>query len=181
MKNEYTLLLLFAAFCCMGVQCKEEEPDKIDELAKLPPATTKGRNTFGCLINGKAFPYGAPGEHIKLAYYDNGEFYVSYFTRLNPSNPSIHQGINLHTNKIRSEGKYCISYKNFSEDFFTVITTDENFFSADKSNLDGCANITISKFDTINQIISGNFRFTLNNENGNKKVIVEHGRFDFQY
>ncbi len=74
MKNNYYLLLFFAAFCYMGVQCKEEEPDKVEELAKLPPATTKGRNTFGCLINGKAFPYGALGEHIKLAYYDNGEF-----------------------------------------------------------------------------------------------------------
>lgn len=50
MKNKYTLLLFFAAFCCMGVQCKEKEEEKgpvlAEELAKGPKETTGGYKTF---------------------------------------------------------------------------------------------------------------------------------------
>ena len=35
--------------------CKKTETSSLDaELAKLPPITQTGANTFGCLVNGKA-------------------------------------------------------------------------------------------------------------------------------
>ena len=45
----------------MGASCKKNKPQKT-ELEKLPPVTQTGANTFGCLINGKAFtPKGYSG------------------------------------------------------------------------------------------------------------------------
>ena len=44
--------------CCltllMAAGCKKETTLE-NELAKLPPATQTGANTFGCLLNGKAW------------------------------------------------------------------------------------------------------------------------------
>ena len=179
MKNKYTLLLLFAAFCCMGVQCKEEEPDKIDELAKLPPATTKGRNTFGCLINGKAFPQSSEGYHQKQVYYYDGELFVSYSTMFNSFDAN--EVITIRTNKIDSEGQFTIE-PIAGEDQFSVNTGGElyscRYFPDSK---DRKALITISRLDSINHIISGKFSFKAKAMQGNKEVSIEHGRFDFQY
>ncbi|MBS1557911.1 MAG: hypothetical protein JST69_04210 [Bacteroidetes bacterium] len=33
---------------------KKNDPKPLTELEKLPPATQTGKNTFGCLVNGKA-------------------------------------------------------------------------------------------------------------------------------
>ncbi|MFZ6010534.1 MAG: hypothetical protein ACOYXT_09315, partial [Bacteroidota bacterium] len=43
-------ILLFASL----IGCEQCEDD-LTELEKLPPATQEGKNTFGCLVNGKAW------------------------------------------------------------------------------------------------------------------------------
>ncbi|MFA7378910.1 MAG: hypothetical protein WC150_00495 [Bacteroidia bacterium] len=180
MKNKYSLLLLFAAFCCMGVQCKEEEPDKIDELAKLPPATSKGRNTFGCLINGKAFPQSSEGYQQKQVYYYNGELFIDYSTQFNAFD--VNQAITIRTKQIHSEGTFLIEADSDDDEHFTVITYDELYSSFFFPNFeDRKATITISRLDSINHIISGKFSFKAKAMQGNKEVSVENGRFDFQY
>ncbi|MFA7380193.1 MAG: hypothetical protein WC150_07020 [Bacteroidia bacterium] len=179
MKNNYYLLLLFAAFCCMGVQCKEEEPDKTEELAKLPPATTKGRNTFGCLINGKAFPQSSEGYHEKQCDYYFNKFYLSYSTNFSQFN--INTFISIMSKKIKTEGLFMIGLTNPSEEFVQVHYEDENYSSNNQFNINNYAKINISRFDTANNIVSGTFSFKLKNDSGNKEVSVEHGRFDYQY
>ncbi|MFD2786908.1 hypothetical protein [Hymenobacter rubripertinctus] len=50
--------LLLAALLGLS-QCKKKDPDP---LSQLPPATQTGANTFGCLIDGKAWtPKGRVG------------------------------------------------------------------------------------------------------------------------
>ena len=44
-------MLLLAS--CDG--CKKDDPKPKTELEKLPPATQEGKDTFGCLVNGKAW------------------------------------------------------------------------------------------------------------------------------
>lgn len=55
-------ILTVLALPLMALQCKKDNPveancqgDIACELAKLPPATTEGKGTFGCLVNGKAW------------------------------------------------------------------------------------------------------------------------------
>ncbi len=44
----------------IAASCKKNKPQKT-ELEKLPPITQTGANTFGCLLNGKAYTPGGPG------------------------------------------------------------------------------------------------------------------------
>ncbi|MFA7379891.1 MAG: hypothetical protein WC150_05480 [Bacteroidia bacterium] len=181
MKNNYTLLLFFAAFCLISVQCKKDDDSYAKELAKLPPATTKGHNTFGCLINGKAFPSGAPGEHMPLAYYENNELYISYSTRLDPFSPILDKGVSLRIfNKIYSEGIFQINPT--GNDHFSAIW-DGDVYHSYLCNIpqDKVATIVITRFDSIHHILSGMFSFKAKSRKNDKILLVEHGRFDFSY
>jgi hypothetical protein len=56
MKNTYHLLIAIALISILcSNSCKKHSSDP---LSQLPPATQTGAQTFGCLINGKAFTPG---------------------------------------------------------------------------------------------------------------------------
>ena len=56
--------LLIATALAFTMCCKKTDTNSLDaELAKLPPITQTGANTFGCLVNGKAYiPTGYDGQ-----------------------------------------------------------------------------------------------------------------------
>ena len=64
------LVLLLIAFSSLGLHCKKEEPS---ELSKLPPITNFGAQTFGCLINGKAWTaeYGQVQIDFLMVFYQS--------------------------------------------------------------------------------------------------------------
>lgn len=74
------LLLFSITFLLLSGSCrKNRQPNPIDQL---PPETTTGANTFGCLIDGKLFkPGGAQlsGGSLSCNYqYLNGGFTLDY-------------------------------------------------------------------------------------------------------
>lgn len=178
MKNKYTLLFLFAAFCCMGVQCKEEKT----ELEKLPPISTYGANTFGCLVNGDAWPMGGvAGPH---------DFDFSYFDKLTVLSYSIRdkngfrvEGINIVSKQINQKGIYTIGYDANFQEFFSAQFEGEYYGSGLKINKDlgRKAMVNILRLDTIKGIISGTLSFSLFNEKGTKEIHITNGRFDYNY
>ena len=103
MKNKYTLLLLFASFCCMAVRCKEDEKT---ELQKLPPITAVGAQTFGCLINGEVFV--REDGDILHGSYSNGRLRV-YFEKVSQLGPGYFVNLTIN-NYIFKEGIYKIPY-----------------------------------------------------------------------
>lgn len=179
MKTNYLVLFLFAAFCCLGVQCKEDEPDKIEELAKLPPATTKGLNTFGCLINGKAWPADIVGQRVIQVYYYDSEFFLQYL--INNGSFDMNSAISLRTDDIKDTGVFYIKYRDFDKDFANVYYSDIFYSSSDQINVNDSARVQINRLDTVKHILSGTFSFSLKNMSGTKQVNVEHGRFDYFY
>ena len=52
MKNK-TFILMFG--CILTLALLQSCDDSVTELEKLPPATQTGKNTFGCLVEGKAW------------------------------------------------------------------------------------------------------------------------------
>jgi hypothetical protein len=52
-KNGLVLFVLAIGFTLSGMQCEKDQ--NIPEIDKLPPATQTGANTFGCMVDGKAF------------------------------------------------------------------------------------------------------------------------------
>ncbi|MBX7206522.1 MAG: hypothetical protein K1X81_13945 [Bacteroidia bacterium] len=169
------LLLLLTSLSCLSLHCKKES-----ELDKLPPATAIGANTFGCLLNGKAWPIGAKGDHMTEVHYSKGILSVRYATRLDPFSSITNESVTLRTNKIHEYGSYFISYNDINEDFFSV-GINGNIYSSAFNNTNGFAFINISRLDSINHYVSGTFEFSLNDFNNSSKIKVSSGRFDFRY
>lgn len=178
MKNKYTLLFLFAAFCCLGVQCKEEKT----EIEKLPPVSTYGANTFGCLVNGDAWPMGGvAGTHdFDFSYFD-GITVLAYY--INTSQFAFDEWVNLTTKRINAKGLYEVGYDVSTGEFFSAKFEGEYYGSGLKINKDlgRKAMVNILRLDTIKGIISGTLSFSLFNEKGTKEIHITNGRFDYNY
>lgn len=192
MKNKNVALLLLAAIFCSGIQCNLFEDERANELKKLPPATSIGANTIGCLFNDKAWPL-MPDllsyEIIEDMRYENGELVVGFHTRELGWGTFVNAGILMRTNMIHAPGFYFLSFSDPSVTYFSVIKPDgregEHYDSGDKPNKDGFATVNITRFDTISQpglrkrVVSGTFNFWLRDESGNNTLKVQEGRFDF--
>jgi hypothetical protein len=172
------LFTTFALSCCN----KEDNPTiPVSELSKLPPATQTGAQTFGCLINGKAFVPPKFGTNAPSAFY---QFVAGAYTLgINASSgggselksiligaldvPAI--GTNIYQLKSEESGNFLSKYLIGGGITFSGVTSDSN-----------PGVITITRFDPTNFIISGTFEFTVLDDNGNE-IKITNGRFDMQY
>ena len=161
-----TLSLLILAALLLSIKCDIEPPEP-----ELPPITTTGENTFGCLINGELWlPKGSfPNVPALTADWNNGGF-----------------GINAN--------------RKLDSDFSTIELGGFNFFGPQKLNLSGdtahayffnnsceynrdsisVGEINLTYLDTINRIMSGTFWFKAS-ASGCETFEVTDGRFDINY
>ncbi len=174
--SQIKLLLLLVFFSSLSLHCKKEK----DEINKLPPATSYGACTFGCLINGKAWPSRTPSE---VHYHDGRLFISSQIITFDGINPTVEESMTLTTNKIHKPGQYFISYKNFSDDWCVIRDKSEAWASYTKTNQDpeNYFYYNITRLDSINHIVSGTFSFALFDVFGTSSVRVSDGRFDLKY
>jgi hypothetical protein len=188
--KKYTLLLLLLPL--MSVQCKKDknkdacpDGDKACELAKLPPLTTEGKGTFGCLVNGKAW---LPQEvdlipKLTSIYYDEEQAYFLGAKDNDNDNESTSVAFNVVKFKLLTQ-KYAL-------ETYKVDTLSESIYSYCWNN-DGCNEVkyyTNDKYsglldiqfvDSAKQIISGTFNFNAQASNG-ETVCVTDGRFDMWF
>ncbi|MCC6684041.1 MAG: hypothetical protein IT247_03125, partial [Bacteroidia bacterium] len=130
MNKPHKIIVLFCCISLLYAGCKKEE----DEIDKLPPATASGRNTFGCLINGRAWPNGVQGEHILDAFYYQGEMWVNYTVR--DINTQVTLGaISMKTMEINKPGVYFLSFKDIMINDFTAKYNDGIYGSGSLLNL----------------------------------------------
>jgi hypothetical protein len=163
------------------------EPNIIDYTV-LPPITQTGANTFGCKVNGKVWvprvPYGTflyrPIDVLVSEKNGSGSGGVTC------NLVDIEQGID---NWLQisfaltyfKTGDFCygISGGRGSAQFRTVqgVWYSSNFHP----NPNNCINIT--RFDTIENIISGTFQFDVYKDTipNNHKIEITEGRFDLRY
>ena len=181
MKNKYTLLLLFTAFCCISLQCKKERT----ELEMLPPVTSYGANTFGCLINGRAWPVYEKGRHIIDAQYYNGKLNISYTIYEPDPNGgwglgTVKEYIGFTTDKIHSNGAHSLNYE-LGVTGFGLEYKGVNYTARYDTNKGVLCYIYMHRLDSVKHILSGEFSFSLADREGKSRVNVEHGRFDIFY
>lgn len=177
MKKLLILLLITFTLSC----CNKDEDQPIAEIDKLPPATQTGAQTFGCLIDGKAFVPPKFGTNAPSAFYQfvGGSYTLSIYG-------STDGGSNLKSILLGALDVPAITTTNYP------LKSEENgnflgkyligggiAFSGITSNSNPGI-LTITRFDTTNFIISGTFSFTVLNNNGNEIKITD-GRFDMQY
>jgi hypothetical protein len=184
MKNKYTLLLFFAAFCCMGVQCKEDEKVLPQPQATLPAITSDGYNTFGCKLNGTVWPTLPEKEYEEfwMNYWD-GIWAINFHIDYNDLDGVTDATMTLKTNDIHDTGYYVIPYTDIQYEQFSISNNRLDFFSGSKKNRNGkdSAYIHILRFDTQKRIIAGTFKFSLLNDRGTQRLNVTDGRFDWHY
>jgi hypothetical protein len=176
-KKLTTLLLGFFATLCLVTQCDKED------LLELPPETQIGANTFGALVNevlfvkGRGTTFGRPldvsfDEKIKRLHIScvaAGEQFK--FMDLIIDEP--HEGENILfvgylTTTMGTGGRNCWGF-----------------------GCENCGKIFITKFDTINRIVSGTFEFSGRCADvltsspiryiGDSIVHITNGRFDVRF
>ncbi len=174
MNKPHKIIVLFCCILLLYAGCKKE-----DEVDKLPPATASGLGTFGCLINGRAWPIYEKGYHYIQAFYENGTLGVDYAIKPDELSQYTTAYVGIGIKKIRTIGNYLINFNNINNGAFTVSYKGIDYFSHHPINASGFAWVNITRLDTSQfGYASGTFGFTLLDDKGFTTVKVESGRFD---
>lgn len=157
---------------------KADDPKPLTELEKLPPITQEGKNTFGCLVNGKAWV--APTQNDALAFYQQGTLSISGSFR-SPVSSGIGLVLIDLENPISTGTFSLIESVNYPLGFCRTGVEKSPvqicLYEADNT-LSGT--ITLLKIDYLNFIVSGLFEYSAELPDC-EKIVVTHGRFDINY
>ena len=174
MKKLLLLLLTTFALSC----CNKDDDKPIAEIDKLPPATQTGANTVGCLLDGKAFlPGNFPNSTNCFYQFVNGEYYFALaLSKRDVDNNII--GIDVGTNAkqiFQNETYELIEFAPNNASAAYIYGTFEN-----STNNIHKGELTITKLDEINNIVSGTYGVDEKDTAGGIHQIRD-GRFDMQY
>jgi len=170
---------LLTILSLIAIQCKKSSTDAGDQL---PPITTTGANTFGCLVNGNVWlPYGVSysvptlNVNVVIPTGNSGKSEIQIFA--NKAEQNENSGIYITIRGISDTGTYQIeNYLNTGLVYFNGNTSYEPF--------DTFGIVHISRCDTIQKIISGTFSFigyTNTNHSIGETVSITEGRFDVHW
>ena len=162
----YAFLLLLAALAGFSGCRKEKDPTPLE---RLPPPTTTGANTWGCLVNGEAWT-SKGADHMRADWTTSDGMDVSMsFSRRHVSLvfPDT-------TNRYRLQAGDYPLVRNALEGSHARVIVVYNLY--DGSDLiDGMAHL--SRVDRQAGIVSGTFEFTIVGQPGDT-LRVTNGRFD---
>jgi hypothetical protein len=143
--------------------CKDDDPT-------LPPITSTGAGTFGCLIDGKVFvpreslPWvDVTSDMIVVYKSQNGASFILKVRDLN--NPIVAN----HTYYFKGEKDISCMYSTWSDNS-----------SCHYEDVPVSGSITFSKINYESHVISGTFEFTAFSSDCNKSVTITEGRFDIR-
>ena len=172
--NVKLLLIIgvFSTIISMGtLRCKKD--NKIEE--EFPPATSIGAEKLVCRVNGVVWK-SSPSINLVHPSMDNDYISKSKILSVKGNRYPLsgNESVIVELNKCDHIGNYPINGK----DGFGGYWKDSEIYSADSLNI-GSVNIT--RFDTINKIISGTFAFNAKLRNGTEVVKITEGWFDIKY
>ncbi len=174
MKNNtrsFLITLSFIVIVLSSSTCKKS----VEEISKLPAITQEGKNTFGCLINGKAWvsqgndnPYPNlrvivdPADSlidIRAYSIQNAEKSELFF------GSNITKGVGVFQFKIKGK----VSLGIFRINGCYITSSDSIYRKGD---------LKITKYDLQNGILSGEFDCIIYAPSCNDTVRITNGRFD---
>jgi hypothetical protein len=167
-------------FLCF-VACKKHKHET--PVDQLPPATETGANTFGFLLNGQPWtPKGWNGSTNNLSlYYDDsyhgGTLNITTYRLLSQNDK---QTFSIAMNSFQNPGSFYLSkssilkvgYDNRIQNC-TITPFDTSVYRNGK--------LVITKFDKVNQTISGTFDFVVYDSSCGDTLKITSGRFDLKY
>ena len=186
MKLIRTIALPVFSLIILSSSCKKHTVPPVSQLSLLPPATQTGANTFGCLVNGKAF---IPGGSLSLTphtqcnyIYTAGGYYLTVSGNYKGSDGTI-TGIVFGTDSLAVDpGQLFLFNTNTpgNASAFYNLAYAHGGITSYVTNSKVSGQLIITKFDQSNQIISGNFYFNAVDFSGDTVKITD-GRFDMLY
>ena len=169
MKNLSLLCVGLCIFLCplFYSSCNEDEDE-------LPPITMEGKNTFGCLVNGKIWlPSGRLGQSGLTAQMPS-----SNWIWIGADNNANNTGITLNlsdSQPIQAKTYILKNDTSFYSEYNMRIGTIICFY---KYNHVLSGQVTLTKLDATRGIVSGTFEFTTYNPDCGDTIKVTNGRFD---
>ena len=165
------LLLLFLSGCDLFKSANKTE--------QLPPATQEGKNTFGCLVNGKVWlPNGNDGTSNLDLSYDPTFYFGTFNLSAYRLEDIVFQSITLYSDSLKSVGIYPLVDPKRQSAFYTDIRGNCEYTNDPDVTHTGI--MTITRFDLSQQIIAGTFEFTVTKTNC-PLIVVTEGRFDMKF
>ncbi len=158
-------LIFFLIFCMAIIACEQQL------FNSLPPETQDGRGTFGCEIDGEIWQ-----PSVDLAFDQRGRANVENDTSLTLNATGDGDQIQMWITGEIKEDNFILNSSNRPMGKYRSGQLKKNFFTSESHT----GELLITKYDTINQIISGTFWFDAVNEDGEVAKIRE-GRFDLTY
>ncbi|MBC7650414.1 MAG: hypothetical protein H7101_01550 [Deinococcales bacterium] len=182
------MLLLILAITL--TQCKKSTANQID---LLPPITTNGANTFGCLVNGTAmlpksgiptFNNPFPNSALRITF--GSEVKIETGNYDGPANYMCFYMYNLYSSGI---SQYNWKSTLFGTESFPVYNSQlyGTFYNSNTNSTgwygsyDSSGTVAITKFDTSTHVISGVFTGKLRRENSTEEISITNGRFDINW
>lgn len=175
--------LLFLLLTSFTLSCCNKDDDKPKtELEKLPPATQTGAQTFGCLIDGKAFVPPKFGTNAPNAFYQfvGGAYTLSIYGGTS-GGPNL-KGINIGCldMPLIQETTYLLKER-LTNNYFGRYSIGGGIYGEYETNIIDNGTLIITRFDPANFIISGTFSFKAKEIYTGEIVEITEGRFDMQY
>ncbi|MDX9845883.1 MAG: hypothetical protein RBT74_02780 [Tenuifilaceae bacterium] len=161
------LLALLLALCLTG--CEKNNP--FAPGTELPPETTTGANTFGCLVNGKVWRNGGyfnPAESLNMPEMSEARLQIAAIRKVSDTLSGI--GIYIFNSHIRT-GLYLCDSLNINIKFSNGAICWYEYAQQ--------GSIEITRYDIEEGIVSGRFNAILKMDNCEDIEITE-GRFDLK-
>ncbi len=199
MKPNYYLLVAIIIGFILPVSCKKTQP--IDQLSLLPPATTTGANTFGCLVNGTAMlPTNVkpslsnpnPNGGIEKVFWDSAILEIAIYNA-NSKEPepyyllfhfgtfnTLQSGVTINWEQSSFDDQfspYYMYHNHLTGSFYDDSSKVYHWYGS----YNGSGSILLTNFNTSQKIISGTFSGKMRMQNGNKEVSITNGRFDVKW
>jgi hypothetical protein len=169
--------LLFSFFVLLtfiSSKCEDDTPKNPIDL--LPPATQIGANTFGCLVDGEAFTPDRRPLSFTKGYVPIEDGYALEIKTTRYTGSDL-VGIGLIVeDSFLNEQKYSLEDNISGNSSGLYIALSQNNYTSSRYT----GELSISKHDSINYIISGTFWFDVQDHKGVVHQIRE-GRFDIKY
>ena len=174
MKNIFILFVFATAlFGCD----KDDDPQPINPVDQLPPATQTGENTFGCLLDGKVFTPGNRPNPLDCYYqFVDGGYYFVLRSNRDINNKLITIGCSIQKLEISENQTYQLKEK-LDGNAFGFYFSAFDFYETDNIYK---GEMHITKLDMNAQIVSGTFWFNIIDNQGMIHEI-RNGRFDVQF
>ena len=186
MKMEKLKSIFFIALVLFTISCRKNARNS------FPGETQQGKNTIGCFIDG--IPFYSATTVFGFVSPINVNYYKDSFPTLYSAGYLAVQGIDARYD-LDIAGSIVINKKNiFAIGQYPLVSQSVTICNQNRScNYIGyynsktqksysaeSGNLTLTKLDTVNKIVSGHFYFTAKDSLGNR-IQVTNGRFDAKY